>query len=232
MISSIKTLINFSSGIESTYCLYNFLNTTSDPIVVHHCNLINSEKRYGPELISTKKIIAFLNNLYPDRIIYLESTFDYLSFGYIIKDIEVLGFFTGTILRNPRYQNINTIILPANNTDESTIPGETSVIRRRAIIDALLMHSNKRIGYSYPAIELSKKDLVELLLPDLFEMTWYCRRPRGFDINNNPVDSLKIDQVNYWKNCLNCKTCKQVEDACKELVISEKHTEKKLKNTL
>lgn len=229
-INGPTTLINFSSGIESTYCLYDFLKNSKDEIIVHHCNLINSEKRYGPELHSSR---AIFDLLYTDNknMSYVETTFDYLSFGYIIRDIEIIGFLTGTLFRNPKLSSLSTVIIPANNTDESSIPGDESVIRREAIINALLMHSQKEINFTYPAITLSKKELIERMPEHLFDLTWYCRRPLAFNKNDEPVNPLNLNTVHYWKNCFACKTCSQVNAACIELGIQNKHLNKKIYNS-
>lgn len=222
-------LVNLSGGIDSAYVLWKAAEDDDiKSIVVHHCNIINGEKRSVVENIATKQIISWISSKTDKKIKYIETSFDYLSVGYIIRDIEIIAFMNAAILRSQRY-SIDTILVSANSSDESNDLGEPSVVRRRSILDAIGPSGNDSSRLRFPMLELSKKEIIKELPKGLLELTWYCRRPIGLDISGNATDPLS-DSCVSWKTCHYCKTCRQVDEACRALGMLVRTTHHSLKD--
>jgi 7-cyano-7-deazaguanine synthase in queuosine biosynthesis len=192
-----KALIQLSGGLDSTYCLYDWLkNNPNEYIVVHHINLINHEGRWVLELDSVYKILDWLDNNNLKNYFYLESTFDYGNLRYIIKDVEVCGFHIGAILRNPRWRSVQEVIMPIYEP-------EIANRQKRAAALAKMVSLRKNITLNYPIKNKTKKYVIEGMPDDLINLCWYCRKP-----NRN-------------QNCGKCKTCKEVECAKTDLLNVE-----------
>lgn len=216
-----STLINLSGGIDSAYLLWKAATEDCyDSIIVHHCNIINNEKRYIIEKISTKNIMSWIYKNSKKRISYIETTFDYKDVDYVIRDIEIVAFMNATILRSGKY-SVDNIMVSANSHDESNDVNEISVVRRKNILDLVGPSGYDSSKLLFPMLHLSKKDIIDELPKELFDLTWYCRRPIGKGSSGKSIDPLSSDCVS-WVTCKICKTCRQVENACNELGLPYK----------
>lgn len=207
-----SVLINFSGGLDSLYILLNTLSSTTEKVILHHCKISNLEGRRDAEYNSVHAIVSELETLYPDRIKYIETSFDCLKTGYVVRDIEIIAFMNGIILRNPDYKDISKILVSANAHDESNDPNESSVVRRREILDIIGPSKSESKLLSFPMLHMTKKEIIDSIPESFLEKSWYCRKPIGFDENNKIVSPIG-DTAKYWKNCKQCKTCIQVLDA-------------------
>ena len=87
-----RTLLNFSGGIDSAYCLYRYLkDDPRETLLVHHLNLINKEGRAPHEKQAVKSILDWCVKNGIANFKYIESAFDYGTLGYLVKDIEIIG---------------------------------------------------------------------------------------------------------------------------------------------
>ena len=188
----VDTLLNFSGGIDSTYCVWEYLKQNPQSrLLVHHINLVNREGRVSHEKKAVTGILRKLVKSYGfSNYEYLETGFDYGNIKHVIKDIEIVGFFTGLILRGKKYQNVNKVILPSNKQDAES-PGFE--VRDKSRKDVAKLIARRDIEYVYPIRQYTKEELVQRLPSDLLELTWYCRIP-------------KVD----GKPCGKCTPCKHV----------------------
>jgi 7-cyano-7-deazaguanine synthase in queuosine biosynthesis len=207
-----SVLINFSGGLDSLYILLNTLSTTSEKVILHHCKIANLEGRRDVEHKSVISILDELNLKYPDRIKYIETSFDCLKTGYVIRDIEIIAFMNGIILRNSKYQDILKILVSANAHDESNDPTEVSVVRRREILDIIGPNKNESRLLDFPMLHMTKKEIIDYIPDELLKKSWYCRKPIGYSKEGKIISPLD-ENVDHWINCKRCKTCLQVLEA-------------------
>ena len=207
-----SVLINLSGGLDSLYILLNTLSTTSEKIVLHHCKIANLEGRRDVEYVSVLSILDELNLQYPERIKYIETSFDCLKTGYVIRDIEIIAFMNGIILRNPSYKDITKILVSANAHDESNDPTEVSIVRRREILDIIGPNKNESRLLDFPMLHMTKKEIIDSIPDTFLEKSWYCRKPIGYSKEGKIVSPIE-ESVDYWINCRMCKTCNHVLEA-------------------
>lgn len=183
-------LISLSGGLDSTYCLYDFLKNNPDKkIVVHHINLRhNAEDRLEVEKEAVKRILDWLRGKKLNNFIYHESSWDYGSLPRIaIKDIQIVSLFAAVILKTHGYQNINKIIL-------SWHKGEVNRedINRGFRVKAMLKTAevDRDIELLFPIEFMTRREMIRKMPNELVSMVRSCRHPKP-----NP--------------CENCKTCNE-----------------------
>ena len=180
----ITTLLNWSGGIDSTYCLINWLQTHTkrETILVHHTKIKNHQKRDEAETLAIKNIRTQLSQDGHTNYRYLETTFDYgtLDRRTPIMDHEIIALWTGIILRNPNYWTVKTIITPFMED----LDGRTDRIELwRNIYHTIRPLSWQRnppppAQMTFPIMHMSKKQLLDGLPEEYRKLIWWCRRPR------------------------------------------------------
>lgn len=214
-----KTLINLSGGADSVYLLYKYLMENKH-VVVHHCNMKNHEGRFLAERSATNKVIKWLKDNKLETFIYFESSMDYGTIRYIVKDIEVIGFFTGVIIRDSKFNNLTEIAISANCNDESTNPNDPSVINRKKIID-VLKPKTRDIELTFPIIHMSKQDIIKSMPKELLDKIWFCRRPKYYDKGDEIVSYRDEENAVYAVPCkIGCSPCKAIFPVFEELGIN------------
>lgn len=189
------TLVNFSGGIDSTYCLYEYLKNNSEKkLLVHFVSLRNAEGRLKYEQAAVAKVLQWLRSKKLDNFKMVYTGFDYGTMRYLIQDVEIIGFMSGVLLRNPRYSGVENIIVSANAGDFLVGGYELRSARRKEIFKAV--SKGREVNYVYPIKDKTKKDLIQLMPKQLFDATWYCRKPTA-----------------VGKTCNKCRTCREVNEA-------------------
>jgi len=164
------TLIQFSGGIDSAFVLWDWLSRNKDEYcLVHHINLINHEGRVDYEKQAVYEILQWLDNQELTNYIYLESTFDYGNLGYIIKDVEVCGFFSGIVFRSPHWTNLKNIAISVYD-----INSKREGLRRTLLRE---VSYGKDYHFEYPLHRMTKKDVMKAMPEQLLKLCWYCRTP-------------------------------------------------------
>lgn len=183
-----KTLLNFSGGIDSLWCLWDYARRR-EPLLIHYCHLVNWTGRGDYEATAVKNSLAWIDAHEPFEYKLIETRFDYGN-ARIVQDKEVIGFLSGIILRDNRHQ-IQRLIISSNKEDIARTPYyiRTEADRLRLVEGV----GRKRVKYIYPIAGKSKAQLIKDLPPDLVRLAWFCRTPTK---NGNP--------------CNKCQTCKKV----------------------
>jgi 7-cyano-7-deazaguanine synthase in queuosine biosynthesis len=119
---------------------------------------------------------------------------------YLIYDVELIGFLTGLILRNPKYKYINNVAVSVNKNDPTGRNLQTPRrVRANNCTRSLLSTSQNRfINFTYPIINMTRKELIETCPKDLLKGLWWCRKPF------------------MGKRCNRCLTCRQTNLYIKE----------------
>jgi len=192
-------LVNLSGGIDSAYVAYLLLSQQKY-VVLHHCILKNREGRHLQEYAAVRHCIDFFKKSGLTSFDYEETSFDYGTIQYLIYDVELIGFLSGLILRNPKYKYINNIAVSVNKNDPTGRNLQTPRrIRANNCTKSILTTNKQRyINFIYPIINLTRKELIEQCPKELLRGLWWCRKPH------------------YGKRCNNCLTCRQTNPYVKD----------------
>lgn len=188
------TLLNFSGGIDSTYCLWRYLKENRDKtLLVHHIHLENNDRRVKYESLAVDNVLSWLRSQGLTNFKYIESRLDYGTIHPIVWDSAVVGFFTGLVLTNRKYE-LKYIISPTPKDEVERLGAE---LERRRVKSSLVRKSisQKELEVLFPMVHLYKKDIIQEMPEELFRLCWYCRHPKNGNV------------------CNRCHTCLQVNSA-------------------
>jgi len=181
-----KTLINLSGGIDSTFALYRYLkNNPEEKALIHFCHLINHEGREPYESKAVSNILQWLSENNLNNFKFVESQFDYKSLGNIIRDVELLSFLTAVICQNPAHQTISEVILSVNKDEKNRYTNKfynDELIRREKLVKLI---AKRYIKFKFPICEMTKTDIIQEMPKELFDLCWYCRRPKNGKVCNS-----------------------------------------------
>jgi len=170
------TMINFSGGIDSVYAAYDQLKS-GKMVLLHHCVLKSKTNRWQQEKKAVNHAINYFKKNGLNNFAYVETSFDYGKITYMIYDVELIGFLTGLVLRNPKYNSVKTVIISVNANDPSALDRNTPRrVRANSLTNTLLERS---VDFEYPYVSLTKKNMISGLPRDLLLGLWWCRTPRG-----------------------------------------------------
>ncbi len=175
------TLLNYSGGIDSLYCLLN-----SEYDIVHHCSIINHEGRHKAELKAVEASLRLIRAK-GKRFEFIHTTYNYGNTRRIVLDKDVIGFQTGMLMRA---YPIDKVIISSNLNDCSKAEYYSRTEKRRhEIIESVSGIAPK---YLHPIAHLTKKQLIEAIPLEFLNVSWFCRKPQN------------------GKPCARCATCKSV----------------------
>ena len=187
-----KTLLNLSGGIDSTYVAYKWLKEhPKEKLLIHHCSLRTREERWKKEDEAASNIIQWLKENGLDNFEYIESVMDNRQIKPSMWDSSIMAVFTAMIV------NSYGVTQVLNNTpkDEYTRLGQgilQMLSRARQIRQAI---TSKPLDTVFMLKDMSKRQIIESMPKELFELCWYCRIPQGDE------------------TCGQCHTCKQVKES-------------------
>jgi 7-cyano-7-deazaguanine synthase in queuosine biosynthesis len=177
-----EAILPFSGGIDSLYCLWNYLvNNPEKTLVVHHVIMKNREGRWEKELGAVQACLAWLQENGLNNFEYIETEIDMRDLRRYPWDIVTVAFFTGVILLSSKYDSVQKVIAPVNKDEagEAQYKQEVEMVAKRQRRQMMLeIVSNKPyLEVVYPIWEKTTRELIEELPPELFALSWYCRRP-------------------------------------------------------
>lgn len=198
-----KHFINFSGGVDSTYYLWKFLKSTKENILVHHCLLF--ERRREVEAKACKDILKYFKQNGLKNFEYVETEFSRKGVKGKIYDIEPLYFMAGMVIR--AYKDIKNVYIPICKEELSGSWGdllkkgkpwseyEDKGGRFYKSMLYCTTYSDKNLTFQTPYYNVTKRQMINEMPKELFDMIWYCRRPQG------------------GKPCKSCFNCKRVRKA-------------------
>ena len=182
-------LLNLSGGVDSVYAAWRLL-TDGHRLILHHCILRNREGRHDVEARAVRLVASWLRDHRLRAFTLLESGYDHGNLGRLPYDVEVLGFLTGVVLRDPSRRKIDTVVVSANSADASvTAPTTSRIVRRRQLAEAMV---GRRLNWWIPFAHMTKAQMIAELPAELLELCWWCRRPQG------------------TMPCRRCRTCREI----------------------
>lgn len=192
-----NVLINLSGGIDSVYAAWQSLKNGDEPIL-HHCTLKNRSRRWAHEKKAVSETLNYFSKVGLNKYKYLESGFDYGTLTHLIYDVEIIGFLSGVVLRNPRYLSIDRVIVSVNANDPT---GQDINNFRRTQANAYTeLVAGRKINWEYPMISMEKSEIISKMPRELVSSSWWCRRPQK---NSKP--------------CGYCRSCKETIPSIKSL---------------
>lgn len=169
-------LINISGGIDSVYSALKCLESGGRPIL-HHCVLKSRTSRWSYEKKAVMHALAYFRRNNLNDFVYIESGFDYGTVGHLVYDVEIIGFLTGVVLRNPKYSNVNKVIVSVNKDDPS---GRDINAARRVTSNGLAdLMVGRSLEFLYPYISMTKADIIKDMPKELISGLWWCRTPKN-----------------------------------------------------
>ena len=165
-------LAMYSGGLDSLGMVYMLL--TKDEykaydIHIHHVHNKNVENRWRAEAVTVEMATKELKRL-GYKFAYSESEIGTQPFGRnFLYDTDSMNFFAGYVASvNPDIEKI-ALGMQANDANQSL---EERRVRANAILRAFT--TAEKI---YPVLNLTKREIYDMLPESLRNMFWSCRRP-------------------------------------------------------
>ena len=209
MIKPIIAFINLSGGVDSTYYLWRWLRENPEQrILVHHCLFL--KKRLEKEKNACDNVLTYLNSVGLKNFKYVETGIQRGTVQGKILDIELLSANTAIALKSCKtirqvllpYCQEETAALDSHIKSGGTIQTFDHTHRYWKVNQVYELLSGKRYDYLfYKGDEgglMSKRQMIQEMPQELFEKTWYCRRP-----------------TTEGQVCGKCHTCRKVQGALK-----------------
>ena len=181
-------LAMYSGGLDSLGMVYKLLTEPAYAdyrIHVHHVHNKNVENRHQAEAIAVEHATQELRRL-GYNFVYSESEIGTPAFGkYFLFDTDSMNFFAGYVA------SVNLDIvkvamgMQANDANQSL---QERRVRANKILSAFT--SAEKI---YPVMDMSKREIYDMLPPSLRDIFWSCRLPQ---YSENTITS-----------CGRCNTC-------------------------
>lgn len=169
-------IVFWSGGVDSTLLAYKVLTETTDDILLHHVNLLNSDNRNHCELAAIRNIMPLLMQLRP--YVYSESTLDLTCISGTSSDEDIMFFLGGRIaMAYPYYKKV---IFSDGSISEDY---DGSMVERESLRGTqedyfkVVSWSAKNAHLELPLREMTKKEVWEALPDNIKYFTWSCRFP-------------------------------------------------------
>ncbi len=205
MNGSVATVLMFSGGIDSTGALYRLLTKTNNHIIAHHVNFINRENRYLVEKFTCDNIVNYLK-VSTREFEYNESVFSF-PFPHIGWDIINAMYIGGLIVKNYSETFDNVQLCIGDTKDDFGAYKWKSPIAQSVALIASLEDPRQRIQKTpiivQPVVDLTKKEIIDLMPKELVEKTWSCRTPK--------IEFIEGKTETIFQECGECITCKDLK---------------------
>ena len=165
-------LAMYSGGLDSLGMVYMLLTEPeykAYDIHIHHVHNKNVENRWRAEAVTVEMATKELKRL-GYKFAYSESEIGTQPFGRnFLYDTDSMNFFAGYVASvNPDIEKI-ALGMQANDANQSL---EERRVRANAILRAFT--TAEKI---YPVLNLTKREIYDMLPESLRNMFWSCRRP-------------------------------------------------------
>ena len=186
-------LAMYSGGLDSLGMVYKLLTETQYAdyrIHIHHVHNKNIENRHRAEAIAVEHALGELRRLGYD-FVYSESEIGTPAFNRdFMFDTDSMNFFAGYVASvNPDISKV-AIGMQAHDANHSL---EERRHRANKILSAFT--DAEKI---YPVMDMSKREIYDMLPPSLRDLFWSCRVPQ---YSENNITS-----------CGRCNTCRTLKE--------------------
>lgn len=200
------TLLLLSGGIDSAFCMWKALSEGRS-LHVHHVRLTNHERRLHYEAQAVQDILEWMRGQGLSNFRFTESSFDYGTLRYIVKDHCIWGLMIGIILANPRNKGVTKVIRTDHADSLPSGPNGIGMQKAHRRYRNIAWEACERddIEWEHPIGHMTKAEVIRATPPDLLNLCWWCRTPKN------------------GKACQCCYTCRQVDPVLQEIGIKKPH---------
>ena len=190
-----KVLILLSGGVDSVGMLYRILSENKCRVYVYHVNMENRERRHEAESKAVKKTVKILQDM-GYKFHYHETSFSFNRKGFIGFDVDIVWFLAAQFCIGEKQVKY---VMSGRNKDD----GERNTAAARGARCTDLFHKGmedivkEQPKTVRPVIDLYKKEIVDMLPPQLVQSSWSCRTPRN--------------KGGVFERCGRCITCKEIK---------------------
>ena len=186
-------LAMYSGGLDSLGMVYLLLTNPEYKdydVHIHHVHNMNVENRWRAEQLAVNSALKELKRL-GFKFAYSESEIGSPPFGkYFLFDTDTMNFFAGYVASvNPNIKKV-AMGMQANDGNHSL---EDRRVRGNKILSAFT--AAEKI---YPVLNMTKREIYDLLPESLRNIFWSCRRP--------------VYQENSITPCKKCDTCVKLRE--------------------
>lgn len=167
------TLINLSGGVDSVVCAWMLMKENpKKEFLLHHISRNTTLGKH--EKIAVELVLKELLDLGLKNYRYKETTGYSLPSGVKpLKAIEMVGYFTGAILRS--MPEITKVVISANAED--LVQGEGYNTRSKSRFEIIKVIGKREPEYLWPIVDYTKAQLVGMMPEKLYKACWSCRKP-------------------------------------------------------
>ena len=178
----------FSGGLDSTGVFWRLIKSQKT-LHVHHLYMVNRENRAKAEDRAVRDIVAHMKGIRDFG--FSESYHEYPSYnGNFMFDSDIFSFMAGSICLSMR--TIREVAVGMTASDMRS--GLSARVERANRIFESFGTKAKKV---YPLVDMTKRQIYEMLPEELRNMSWSCRTPiySGDDI----------------RACGRCNTCREMK---------------------
>lgn len=195
-----KILAMYSGGLDSAGVLYRLLTDTQFAgyeVHVHHMHVVNRENRAPAEGTAVAQTLKLMTGeaYRPFKFTQSLHRYDFMRKG-MVWDMDLSAFMAGNICAAD--PTIKHVAMGRTRTDVES--GGEDFLKRmeraQTIFKAIISLDASNATYIFPAVDLTKAEIWEMLPAPIRQATWSCRRP-VYDDDRKPSP------------CCACATCKE-----------------------
>jgi len=208
---TMKVILGWSGGLDSTYALWYYLTQTDYKVHAHHIYIQQKEKiLWKAEGEACRKIVKYISE---NSILGVLGRSDFVySYGQyrspaVSLDQDIILFMLSQIALTSRDDCFVALGIVKEDYDRwvgdvGYYPTVGRDIFKLAITNGdFVWGKGKQLHKIDPEIkmplkDLTKKDIIERIPPSLLNLTWSCRYP------------IEISETEY-KPCNKCRACKE-----------------------
>lgn len=178
------TLMMFSGGLDSTFCLWQRVQQ-GQLTHVHHVHYQSTKNRREVEARAVDEVLHWMRSHGGRGLIdYTESWVD-LGWLWTPYNFFLWSYWVGAILASPSGFRYRALIRPATADDHGVRQADD------AYLTMMQLMAGRTINLEHPILHMTKRDIVAAIPEPLLEMVWWCSQP----YNGRPChvcDSCKL----------------------------------------
>jgi len=180
----------FSGGLDSTATLKLILTETKNEVIAHHISIRMWPPRWMPEDESSDKCLAYFKDHYRQFTVS-KSLFSVDECPGRVNSVALVAAL-GALCARSFKANVVVTGHKKDDTLFASTPQEWQ--KRRDVESSFLNLLFPSACWTYPIIDWSKEQLKNYLEPELFKLTWSCRREW-------------VDEKGHFVHCGRCFAC-------------------------
>ena len=211
---TVRSLVMWSGGLNSTYALARLLDETRDEVFAHHIHL-NAPRDDGKtrsrrcefEAQAISRLVSPLRSRFRD-FEYSESRADLTAFPNFARDATTAIFFAAQLAMSRGFTPLDRILVGVDDEDPRWRPGTELYALRRMLVNRMLraVWESEEVPYFYVFYPRpARADAFAFLGEALAPLTVSCRHPEAGELGF--VD----DALSPCRACPKCRSRAKLE---------------------